>query len=296
MRFIWFMGCEYRSLDPDKANLLSKILICFDKYDAPAEGNTKKTLATGETWELKEGYSLVASQVDLVGNKVYLNIYKNGEAVYDEVLTPGDYFVYNETIDGVEDITLFTCHVDSAFRGTDSNVVVLSVVRQYSDNPKKIGIGDEYGDFEVKEITGTMIPLKNANTISFSLFEREELLGDWIKFRVSEKGWWGYAYTEKECAAPEGKESTGNPESLPAETPVANSTPTTAPTSVADTSGDTGASEDAPAPSQEDSGATENDPAQETGTDAAHTESVPGFVVLSAIAGLFAVVYVRRLK
>ncbi|KAB3546222.1 MAG: hypothetical protein C5617_005280, partial [ANME-2 cluster archaeon] len=168
--------------------------------------------------------------------------------------------------DDVEDITLFTCHVDSAFRGTDSNVVVVSVVRQYSDNPKKIEIGDEYGDFEVKEI--------NSNTISLSLFEREELLGDWVKFQVSEKGWWGYAYTEKECAAPEGKESTGNPESLPAETPVANSTPTTAPTSVADTSGDTDVSEDAPAPSQEDSGATKNDPAQETGTDAVHPESV----------------------
>ena len=296
MRFIWFMGREYRSLDPDKANLLSKILICFDKYDAPAEGNTKKTLATGETWELKEGYSLVASQVDLVGNKVYLNIYKNGEAVYDEVLTPGDYFVYNETIDDVEDITLFTCRVDSAFRGTDSNVVILSVVRQYSDNPKKIEIGDEYGDFEVKEITGTMIRLRNANTISFSLFERGELLGDWIKFRVSEKGWWGYAYTEITCAAPEVKESTGNPGSQPVETGVANSTPTTAPTSAADTGGNTDASEDAPAPPQEDASATENNPAQETGTDAAHTESVPGFGVLSVIAGLFAVAYIRRLK
>lgn len=50
---------------------------------------------------------------------------------------------YNETIDDVEGITLFTCHVDSAFRGTDSNVVILSVVRQYSDNPKKIEVGDE---------------------------------------------------------------------------------------------------------------------------------------------------------
>ncbi len=97
MRFIWFMGRDYRSLDPDKANLLSKILICFDKYDAPVEGNTKKTLATGEIWELKEGYSLVPSQVDLKGNKVYLNIYKNGEAVYEEVIEPGNYFVYNET-------------------------------------------------------------------------------------------------------------------------------------------------------------------------------------------------------
>jgi hypothetical protein len=106
MRFIWFMGCEYRSLDPAKANLSSKILICFDKYDAPVESTAKKTLATGEIWELKEGYSLVPSQVDLVGNKVYLNIYKNDEAVYDEVLKPGDYFVYNETIDGVDDITL----------------------------------------------------------------------------------------------------------------------------------------------------------------------------------------------
>ena len=296
MRFIWFMGCEYRSLDPDKANLLSKILICFDKYDAPEEGNTKKTLATGETWELKEGYSLVASQVDLVGNKVYLNIYKNGEAVYDEVLQPGDYFVYNETIDDVEDITLFTCHIDSAFRGTDSNVVVISVVRQYSDNPKKIEIGDEYGDFEVKEITKGMIRLKNANIISFSRFERAELLGDWIKFRVSENGWWGYAYTEKECAAPEVKGSTGNPVPPPVETPVSNSTPTTTPTSVADTGGDTDTSEDAPAAPPDDTSATENNPATETGTDAAHPESVPGFGVLSVIAGLFAVACIRRLK
>jgi PGF-CTERM protein len=167
-------------------------------------------------------------------------------------------------------------------------------VRQYSDNPKKIEIGDEYGDFEVKEIKSNMIRLKNVNTISFSLFAREELLGDWIKFRVSEKGWWGYAYTEIACAAPEGRESTGNPGSPPVETAVANSTPATAPTSVADTGGD--ASEDAPAPPPEDASATENDPAQETGTDAAHTESVPGFGVLSAVAGLFAVAYIRRRK
>ncbi|MEA1966220.1 MAG: PGF-CTERM sorting domain-containing protein [Euryarchaeota archaeon] len=169
------------------------------------------------------------------------------------------------------------------------------MVRQYSDNPKKIEIGDEYGDFEVKEITKGMIRLKNVNTISFSLFERGELLGDWIKFRVSEKGWWGYAYTEKACTAPEVKESTGNPGSPPVKTAVATSTPTTAPTSVADTSGDTDASEDAPA-SPPDAGTTENNPATETVTDAAHTESVPGFGVLSAIAGLFAVAYVRRLK
>jgi len=284
MRFIWFMGCEYRSLDPDKANLLSKILICFDKYDAPEEGNTKKTLAAGKIWELKEGYSLVASQVDLVGNKVYLNLYKNSEVVHDEVLTPGDYFVYNETIDGVEDITLFTCHVDSAFRGTDSNAVILSVVRQYSDNPKKIGIGDEYGDFEVKEITNKKITLKNANTISFSLFERGELLGDWIKFRVSENGWWGYAYTGTACAAPEGRESTGTLGSPIVETVAANSTPATAPASVADVGGDTGASEDAPASPPDDTSATENNPATGTGTDATHPKSVSVFGVLSAIA------------
>nr|QNO46644.1 hypothetical protein OEAKOMNL_00046 [Methanosarcinales archaeon ANME-2c ERB4] len=85
-------------------------------------------------------------------------------------------------------------------------------------------------------------------------------------------------------------------QSPPVETLGANSTPTTAPTSVADASGGTDASEDAPAPSQEDSGATKNDLAQETGTDAAHPESVPGFGVLSTIAGLFAVAYIGRLK
>ncbi|OEU48149.1 MAG: hypothetical protein BA871_00410 [Desulfuromonadales bacterium C00003096] len=296
MRFIKFMGAEYHSLDPDKVNLLSKILICFDKYDAPEEGNTKKILATGETWELKEGYSLVISQIDLKGNKVYLNLYKKDKPMYDEVLEPGDYFMYNETIAGVDDVTLFTCLVDATFRGTDSNVAVLKVVRQYSDTPKKIEVGQEYGDFEVKEITDKMIQLKNTNTISFSLNEREDLLGDWIKFRVSEKGWWGYAYIEKECAAPEGKESTEKTGSPPVETPVANNTPTTAPTSVADTGGDADASEDAPATPPEDTSATKNNPARETETDTVHTESVPGFGVLSAIAGLFAVAYIRLRK
>jgi hypothetical protein len=71
--------------------------------------------------------------------------------------------------------------------------------------------------------------------ISFLLFEREELLSDWIKFRVSEKGWWGYAYTETAYAAPEDKESTGKTESPSAETVVANSTPATVPTGVVDT-------------------------------------------------------------
>jgi len=46
---------------------------------------------------------------------------------------------------------------------------------------------------------------------------------------------------------------------------------------VADTGGD--ASEDAPASPPDDASATKNNPAQETGTDAAHTESVPGFGV-----------------
>ncbi len=141
-----------------------------------------------------------------------------------------------------------------------------------------------------------MIQLKNTNTISFSLNEREDLLGDWIKFRVSEKGWWGYAYIEKECAAPEGKESTEKTGSPPVETPVANNTPTTAPTSVADTGGDADASEDAPATPPEDTSATKNNPARETETDTVHTESVPGFGVLSAIAGLFAVAYIRLRK
>ena len=104
----------------------------------------------------------------------------------------------------------------------------------------------------------------------------------------------GYAHIDKECAAPEGRESAGKTESPPVETPVANSTPATAPTSVADTSGDT--SEDAPASPPDDASATKNNPAQETGTDATHLESVPGFGVLSAIAGLFAIACIRRRK
>jgi len=78
---------------------------------------------------------------------------------------------------------------------------VLKTVRHYSDTPLILKTGDEFGDFKVTSITNDTIEMKNSKTISCSLDETVDLLDDWIKLKVSSKGYWGYVYSEEilEC-------------------------------------------------------------------------------------------------
>lgn len=195
-REIMFMGSKYHSLDPDNTDTLTKIFKSFGSDD-------EKTMSVGDVWELDQNYILTVSGIDQNGEKVTLELAKNNDVVEFTVIEAGDTFEYKTDVESTDDVILFTCKVDTVLRGTNSSIVVLKTVRHYSDTPLILKTGDKFADFKVTSITNDMIEMKNSKTISCSLDETIDLLDDWIKLKVSSKGYWGYVYTIKTLKCPE---------------------------------------------------------------------------------------------
>ena len=198
-REIMFMGSKYHSLDPENTDTLTEILKSFGSDD-------KKTMSVGDIWELDQNYTLTVSGIDQDGEKATLELAKNSDVVEFTVIEAGNAFEYKTDIESTDDIILFTCKVDTVLRGTNSSIVVLKTVRHYSDTPFILETGDEFGDFKVTSITNDTIEMKNSKTISCSLDKTIDLLDDWIKLKVSSKGYWGHVYSEETLECPECQE------------------------------------------------------------------------------------------
>jgi S-layer protein (TIGR01567 family) len=195
-REIMFMGSKYHSLDPDNADTLTEIFKSFGSDD-------KKTMSIGDVWELDQNYTLTVSGIDQNGEKVTLELAKNSDVVEFAVVGSGDTFEYKRDVGSADDVILFTCKVDTVLLGSSSNIVVLKTVRQYSDTPIVLKTGDKFGDFEITSITNDTIEMENSETITYSLDRTIDLLDDWIKLKVSSKGYWGYVYSTKTLECPE---------------------------------------------------------------------------------------------
>ncbi len=216
-REIMFMGSKYHSLDPDNADTLTKILKSFGSDD-------NKIMSIGDVWELDQNYTLTVSGIDQNGDKATLELAKNSDVVEFTVIEAGDTFDYKTDVESTDDIILFTCKVDTVLRGTNSTIVVLKTVRHYSDTPLILKTGDKFGDFKVTSITNNTIEMKNSKTISCSLDETIDLLDDWIKLEVSDKGYWGYVYSEEILECPEILEVSSVTESTDTGTTAQNTT------------------------------------------------------------------------
>ncbi|MCX9084807.1 MAG: hypothetical protein OIN87_08435 [Candidatus Methanoperedens sp.] len=99
-------------------------------YPDPHEATTLGTTI------LKEGYSLslddVYDHANYTQTVAVLTIYKNEEIVKRIKLKTGDYIYYNKTIGGREYI-IIESKLDTIFRGTPNNIVMLKPFYQYSD-------------------------------------------------------------------------------------------------------------------------------------------------------------------
>lgn len=133
-----------------KPNVLSPIIREFCESD-------KKTLATGQIWDLGNGYSIVPKQIDLGGNKVWLSLVKDGKEVRSSVIavgsggnhfanrmriygSPGAYsvvtgdvsttstFVYQTSVGSEKDVPIFSAYIDVIFRGASAGNMQLKYV------------------------------------------------------------------------------------------------------------------------------------------------------------------------
>jgi len=99
-----------------------------------------QTLATGESWELGDGYSLVAEQIDLRKNNVRLALQRNGAEIDSAFVESGRVYTWvARHIAGETDVIMFVTYVDAIFRGTETNMVRLCHTWLISDNVETIG-------------------------------------------------------------------------------------------------------------------------------------------------------------
>ncbi|TQD27641.1 S-layer protein domain-containing protein [Methanolobus vulcani] len=135
-------GCK-----PDK---IAKILMEQKSED-------KKQMFTGEEWKLAGGWSLVAQQIDVEGNKVWVELKKNGETIDSDVISaevnltrPQRTYLYKDS----DDYPVFYCYVDSIFMGQTDEFVVFKYAFLRGDITC-IESGGTYGAFDV---TGFEVP------------------------------------------------------------------------------------------------------------------------------------------
>ena len=169
----------------NNADKLCKLLVEF-------EYNDKKTLSTGEAWDLGGGFSLVATQIDPGNDKVWFSLAKNGTELDTEIVAAGTVnaqdrvYTYTADIGGEKDVPVFSCYVDAVFGVNNTNIVQVKYVFLIDADVLEIKIGETYGCMEVTTATAIQIVLENDDS-SFDLDadRTEHIMGD-MYFKIAD--------------------------------------------------------------------------------------------------------------
>ena len=290
-KLAWF-GKPYVAIEND-ATQLANIVIS-------QSGGDKKTLKTGETWDLGKGYSLTVNQVDIDGKKVCFSLSKDGKEL-ESAIVEADGTVENQIFTATADFgdgkdqLYFITYVDSVFTSaTDSFAVFKYTWLIDKENTMIIKNGDEYQGFEVKEASETGIVLNNSDSITLNLDkDKKNYFTDSWYFQTSDEGKGStspsgyviYPATDVVIEAENVSESADN---------------STEDTKVADAAPDSNESENvspdyraAPSSSSEIAGSEDADSYLEEAAEDSPVK-LPGFGIISGILGVMICLVLRR--
>ena len=89
-----------------------------------------QTVASGTPLKLEEGYELMIQSIDIDGNKLYLELCKDGMVVDSQVITPenevDDTFIYSRP----ETSQKIKVHFKNAFRGAEQSLATIDSISQ----------------------------------------------------------------------------------------------------------------------------------------------------------------------
>ena len=163
------------------ADKICELLVEFEDGD-------RKTLATGEEWNLGGGFSLVAYPIDVEGAKVLFHLSKDGGGLDESVVSVGEVYTYTADIGDEDDVPVFSCYVDDVFRGRDANIVQIKYVFLIDDNVLEIDIGYSYGWYEIMSVVSvspSQVTFGNQNPINLNLGSTKEIIGN-MYFKVAD--------------------------------------------------------------------------------------------------------------
>jgi S-layer protein (TIGR01567 family) len=188
--FTGWLGERYVLVKGD-CTKLSKLVLEQGKDDF-------KNLSTGGVWDLGEGYSLKVNATDVVGNRVWLQLLKDGNVVKESIVggvSPTDpdemTFKYKKTLAGMSDAPFFVCFVDRIFREGGIDYVTIKYAWMISDNVIEINVDDTFGVFKVRSVNESTIMMDNDRSITLIRNSTIDLFGG-IKFKVADSSYLRY--------------------------------------------------------------------------------------------------------
>jgi len=164
-----FFGKKYKVFED---GLITENLVSYGSRD----------LQQGNDYDLGNGYRLVLLGIN--DESALLELQKDFLPVTSKSVDEGSKFNFTATINGNKYVIL----EGTLGRVLNSNdpVVSLVSVNQYSTAPIEIKVGDQYGNFEVTEVTDEKIELKNRVPIRMNPGDYVTILENLIDFRVAD--------------------------------------------------------------------------------------------------------------
>ncbi len=135
------------------------------------DDDTEMTVTSGTPLKMEEGYELAIKSIDIDGNKVYLELNKDGAVVDSKVISPSKdaatmadkTYYYKKDIGDTKDIVIIGAHFKNAFRGADQNLATIDGVFQVSDTPSDVEVDTEYDKMRIKTVSADTITMDNKD-------------------------------------------------------------------------------------------------------------------------------------
>ncbi|AEH60076.1 S-layer-related duplication domain protein [Methanosalsum zhilinae DSM 4017] len=168
---------EEAELEGTSVDKLSKLLMDTDD---------SWTLRVGQTLDLEDGYAITPQQIDVDGDKVWLELTKDGEYVDDQIIEVGDEstWFYDQTVLDEEDVTTLAIDVDQVFQGTVDSLVVIEGAWQIADDGMELETDDAFGKMVVESADDNIVMTLDTS-LTLRADSTQHLMGD-IYFRVSD--------------------------------------------------------------------------------------------------------------
>ncbi|HPS88599.1 MAG TPA: S-layer protein domain-containing protein [Methanosarcina vacuolata] len=278
---IGFFAEEYIPLKSSSADKLAKLVL---------DSDDKYTVRTGETLDLGEGYSLQAKQVDVDGEKVWLEFDKDGEYVDDEIIDVGTgdstWDVELDDIQDEDDVVVLKVHVNQVFQGAVDSIAQIEGIWliDYA-NAIKIESDDEFGELDDVSIQGDTLKISNSDTFTLTRDSDQEI-AEGMSFKIADTATSDLRYY------PFVERTVGNETTNATEPSVGNVSVGDNVTTPTDNVTTPETPEDLNATTPE--ATTPEEPTEATNATGEEKETSPGFGVVLGLVGLLGVVYLVR--
>ena len=181
------------------------------------DNDDERTVTSGTPLAMEEGYELSIAAIDIDGNKVYLELSKDGAVVDSKVISPSKdgatmkdkTYYYKKDIGDSKDVVIVAAHFKNAFRGAEQNLATIDGLWQLSDNPRDVSENTEYDKMTIQTVTADSIMMNNENNDITLSKNKDITLMPGVSIRTADADELRY-YLYKEITEPGTYEIRGN--------------------------------------------------------------------------------------